>query len=105
MNHDFHNSKSGKIITSKAKNQILVKALAYAWRYQKLYDKGMSIDQIRIQEYKAQRTIYKYMSLNFLSPNIISSILEGNLPKHVDLQYLFKVAAEVDLIKQEKMFS
>ncbi|MCV6599753.1 MAG: hypothetical protein OIF36_04705 [Alphaproteobacteria bacterium] len=67
---------NGKQILTKSEHAShLIKAMSYAWRYKKLYETGMSLEHIRKQENKAPRTIYKYLSLAYLSPNIMSNIL------------------------------
>ncbi|MBO7053247.1 MAG: hypothetical protein J6W27_02315 [Alphaproteobacteria bacterium] len=93
-------------IHTKAENaQILTKALAFGWKYKKQYEAGVPVDQIKREEHRADRTVYKYMNLAYLSPKIISDILEGEVPTHVNLQTLFGIAQKyADFDKQEKLF-
>lgn len=45
------------------------------------------------------------MNLAYLSPKIISDILEGEVPTHVNLQTLFGIAQKyADFDKQESAF-
>jgi len=63
------------------------------------------VEQIRRNEHRADRTVYKYMNLAYLSPRIIGDILEGEVPAHVNLQTLFKIAERYsDFNKQETAF-
>lgn len=96
----------GKIImTKKENNHGLIKALAYGWRYKKLYEKGLSIAKIRMQEHKTERTIYKYLNLAYLSPKIVNNIMESKVPGHIDLQKLFHISSKyVDFKSQEEQF-
>ncbi|MCQ2599503.1 MAG: hypothetical protein MJ187_03980 [Alphaproteobacteria bacterium] len=93
-------------IHTKTENaQILTKALAFGWKYKKQYEAGVPVDQIKRTEHRADRTVYKYMNLAYLSPKIISNILEGEVPSHVNLQTLFKIAERYsDFGKQENVF-
>ena len=66
---------------------------------------GIPVDQIKRTEHRADRTVYKYMNLAYLSPKIIGDILEGEVPSHVNLQTLFKIAERYsDFGKQENVF-
>lgn len=81
-----------------------MRALAYSWRYKNMYERGMTIEEITKTEHKAERTIYKYMALAYLSPKIVTDIMDATAPA-VDLQTLFAIAAKyVDFKKQEKEF-
>lgn len=85
--------------------QILIKALAYAWKYKKEYENGVGIKTIAKNEQRDQRTIYKYLSLAYLSPRIINDIMDSKIPPHVNLQTLFQIASKhEDFVKQEGMF-
>jgi hypothetical protein len=66
---------------------------------------GISVDRIREQEHTAQRTVYKYLNLAYLSPRIINSIMESMIPDGSNLQKLFHIAETYpDFDKQEKEF-
>lgn len=73
-------------------HHLIVRAFAYAWRYKKLYEKGMSIDNIMKQEKMTKRTIYKYLNLAYLSPKIVNQLLDGTLI--INLQKLFEIASK-----------
>ena len=95
----------GRNILQKSENaRELIKALSYGWKYRKLYDVGVTIDQIKSDEHARERTVYKYLNLSYLSPNIISSILDSNIQHSINLQTLFDISSEVDFVKQENMF-
>jgi hypothetical protein len=66
---------------------------------------GLSVRRIGEDEHKADRTIYRYLDLNFLSPNIVNDIMESNVPPHVNLQALFDIASKYsDFNDQEKAY-
>jgi DNA invertase Pin-like site-specific DNA recombinase len=96
----------GKTIVTKSENaQGLIKALAYGWKYRKMYEDGIQVDEIKKQEKMTGRTIYKYLDLAYLSPRIVNNIMESNVPSGIGLQDLFKIAAtNHDFSKQENAF-
>lgn len=95
----------GNNILAIKENKIgLMRALAYGWRYKNLYEQGLTIEEITKTEHKAERTIYKYMALAYLSPKIVTDIMNSTAPV-VDLQTLFTLAAKhVNFREQEKEF-
>lgn len=96
----------GKSIITKSEYPLhLIKALAIGWRYNNMLKTGMSVDRIREQEHTAQRTVYKYLNLAYLSPKIINSIMDSMIPDGLNLQKLFQIAdAYPDFVEQEKVF-
>ena len=93
------------MLTKKENNLGLIKALSYGWRYKVQYEKGMSIAKIRKQEQKTERTIYKYLNLAYLSPNIVRDIMDSRVPDYIDLQELFRIAStHADFSAQESAF-
>lgn len=81
-----------------------MRTLAYGWRYKSMFERGITIEQITKTEHKAERTIYKYLALAYLSPKIVSDIMDATAPL-VDLQPLFiLVAKHVNFKEQEKEF-
>lgn len=92
------------ILTVKENNIGLMRALAYGWRYKKMYERSLTIEEITKAEHKAERTIYKYMALAYLSPKIVTDIMDATAPA-IDLQSLFTIAAKhMDFKEQEKEF-
>ncbi len=95
----------GKQILTKSENaNHLIKAISYAWRYRKMYEQGLSIDTIRDNEHKGIRSIYQYLTTSYLSPNIVSNILDSNVPKGINLRILFNISREPNFEKQEELF-
>jgi hypothetical protein len=94
-----------KFVTVAENSNNLIKALAIGWRYQKMAASGLSVRRIGEDEHKADRTIYRYLDLNFLSPNIVNAIMESQVPPHVNLQALFDIASKYsDFNDQEKAY-
>ena len=84
--------------------RLIIRALAYAWKFKKLYEKGLSTDDIAKQEKMSKRTIYKYLNLTYLSPRIINQLLDGTLT--INLQTLFEIASKnLSFDEQEKMLA
>jgi len=84
-------------------HHLIVRAFAYAWRYKKLYEKGLNIDNIMKQEKMTKRTIYKYLNLAYLSPKIVNQLLDGTLI--INLQKLFEIASKkLSFEEQDNIF-
>ena len=47
-------------------------------------------------------TIYKYLSLAYLSPRIIGAIMDSNVPTHVNLQTLFGIASKHEGFREQE---
>ncbi len=97
-----YNGNEKSILTKTENASTLVRALAYGWRYKKLYEKGMPIQRIMKQEKIADRTVYKYLNLAYLSPVIINHIMDGNEEIRVDLQDLFSIASSCSTFKEQE---
>lgn len=84
-------------------NRLIVRAFAYVWRYKKLYEKGVRMEDIMKQEKMTKRTIYKYLNLAYLSPKIVNQFLNGTLT--INLQTLFDIASKnLNFEEQEIIF-
>ena len=107
-NNHLTNKYIGKgkmMISVTENNNNLIKALSVGWRYGKMSIEGMSVRKIQAAEQKGDRTIYRYLNLNYLSPNIVNDIMESRTPAHVNLQMLFEIASKyTDFKDQEKAF-
>ena len=84
---------------------MLIKALAYGWKYKKAYESGIGVKALAATENRDQRTIYKYLNLAYLSPRIINDIMDSKIPSHINLQTLFQIASRYDnFAEQERVF-
>ena len=84
---------------------MLIKALAYGWKYKKAYETGIGVKALATTEKRDQRTIYKYLNLAYLSPRIINDIMDSKIPPHINLQTLFQIASKYeDFAEQERVF-
>jgi len=94
-----------KLITISGNNTNLIKALSVGWRYGKIMDEGKSVRQIGTKEKRADRTIYRYLNLNYFSPNIVNSVMDSEVPAHINLNTLFEMASKYpDFKDQERAF-
>ena len=67
----------------------LIKALGKAYKWQKMLEKdGLTIKSIAQKESVTPSYVGRMLRLNFLSPSIVTSILEGTQPKTLKLQDL-----------------
>jgi hypothetical protein len=104
INHR-HDGCERELLTRDENAMILTKALAYGWKYKREYESGASAPQIAENEKRDIRTIYKYLNLAYLSPRIITDIMDGRIPSGTNLQTLFGIASKHErFTDQEKMF-
>lgn len=96
---------SRDLLTKTENATMLIKALAYGWKYKKAYESGIGVKALAATENRDQRTIYKYLNLAYLSPRIINDIMDSKIPPHINLQTLFQIASKYeDLADQEREF-
>ena len=92
LSSNTYNAGKVGLMSVNDNNRLIVRAFAYAWRYKKLYESGMPTNEIAKQENISKRTIYKYLNIAYLSPNLVNQLLDGTMS--IPLQKLFKVASE-----------
>jgi hypothetical protein len=84
----------GEIVpTSKPQpDGTLVKALARAWRWQRMLDEGVYISVSEIAEAEGIGSSYvsRVLRLTLLAPDIIENIFEGRIPGRASLAHLVK---------------
>ncbi|MDD3668928.1 MAG: hypothetical protein PHX68_01380 [Alphaproteobacteria bacterium] len=91
-------------MTINDNQQSIVRAMAYAWKYRKIYEQDGDVKGIMESEKMGKRTVYKYLNLAYLSPRIINEIMDGQ--KSINLQELFTIASKHhDPAEQEQAFS
>lgn len=100
-----HGGLEVELLTMGDNAQMLIKALSYGWKYKRDYENGVGIKTIAKNEQRDQRTIYKYLNLAYLSPRIITDIMNNDIPTGMNLQKLIRLASKYDNFKdQEKAF-
>ena len=92
LSSNTYNAGKVGLMSVNDNNRLIVRAFAYAWRYKKLYESGMSTDTIAEQEHISKRTIYKYLNLAYLSPKLVNQLLAGII--NIPLQTVFEVASK-----------
>ncbi len=102
LSSNVYNAEKIGLMSINDNNRLIVRALAYAWKFKKLYEKGLSTDDIAKQEKMSKRTIYKYLNLAYLSPRIINQLLDGTLT--INLQKLFEIASKHDMFEKQERF-
>lgn len=104
LSSNVYNAGKVGLMSVNDNNRLIVRAFAYAWKFKKLYEKGVKMEDIMKQEKMTKRTIYKYLNLAYLSPKIVNQLLNGTLT--INLQTLFEVASKnLSFEEQEKMLS
>lgn len=102
LSSNVYNAGKVGLMSINDNNRLIVRAFAYAWRYKKLYEKGIRMEDIMKQEKMTKRTIYKYLNLAYLSPRIVNQLLSGTLT--INLQALFDIASKnLSFEEQEKL--
>ena len=104
INH--RNAGCSRDLLTKTENAtMLIKALAYGWKYKKAYESGIGVKALASTGKRDQRTIYKYLNLAYLSPRIINDIMDSKIPPHINLQTLFQITSKYeDFADQERVF-
>ena len=83
----------------------MINALAKAYKWQKQMDKyGLNITQLAGKENISDRYISRILKLNYLSPDIATSILEGKQPKDLRLEDLTRKAIPALWEEQKSLF-
>ena len=100
-----HGGLEVELLTMDDNAQMLIKALSYGWKYKRDYENSVGIKTIAKNEQRDQRTIYKYLNLAYLSPRIITDIMNNDIPTGMNLQKLIRLASKYDdFKKQEQVF-
>jgi hypothetical protein len=60
------------------------------------HERGLNVTEMEKNERKNKRTIYKYLNLAYISPNITSAIMDREAPAHVNFQTLFGIASKYE---------
>ncbi len=101
LSSNVYNAGKVGLMSVNDNNHLIVRAFAYAWKFKKLYEKGIRMEDIMKQEKMTKRTIYKYLNLAYLSPKLVNQLLNGTLI--INLQTLFDVASKnLSFEEQEK---
>lgn len=92
LSSNTYNAGKTGLMSVNDNNRLIVRAFAYAWRYKRLYERGITTDDIAKQEHISKRTIYKYLNLAYLSPELVNQLLDGTI--NIPLQKLFEMVTK-----------
>lgn len=92
LSSNVYNAGKVGLMSVNDNNRLIIRAFAYAWKFKKLYERGIRMEDIIKQEKMTKRTIYKYLNLAYLSPKIVNQLLSGTLT--INLQALFDIASK-----------
>lgn len=102
LSSNVYNAGKVGLMSVNDNNRLIVRAFAYAWKFKKLYERGIRMEDIMKQEKMTKRTIYKYLNLAYLSPRIVNQLLNGTLT--INLQTLFDISSKnLSFDEQEKL--
>ena len=83
---------SCNILTIRQINESLVRGLAKGWHLKKLLEQGMTTQEWEKASGMNKRTFARYLNLCYLSPKIVTDILEYRNPKKFTLRALMDLA-------------
>ena len=99
----LQNGTARNILTVRQLNESLVRALARGWQLKKISERGEGMRVLEKEVHMTKRTISRYINLCYLSPRIVSDILEYKNPASLTLRELMNLAeGHVDFEKQEQ---
>lgn len=85
----YNGGKTG-LITISENNHLIVRAFATAWKFKEVYERTGSLEEVVKTEKTSWRSLYRYLNLAYLSPNIVNDAMSGKLKCSVD--DLFKMS-------------
>ena len=98
-----YQSNSKTIMSKSEMNESLIRAISIGWLYRKQYEKGETMDNLRKRMNVRRRTVYKYLSLGYLSPKIINDIMKNKIPKKLTVNKLIEIASKSMNFKDQKI--
>ena len=102
VNTVFDKSMNG-VLTMTENNHLIVKAFTYAFKYRKMYEETGNTDTILESENITWRTLYKYLTLAYLSPRVVNALMSGKLK--IPLRDLYdKATKHQEFEDQERLF-
>ena len=91
------------ILTGRQLNESLVRGLSRGWQLKRLLEKGKSLRECEAASGMNKRTFARYLNLCYLSPKIVTDILEYRNPRNISLKELMTLAeGETAFGEQEK---
>lgn len=101
----LQNGTANNILTVRQLNESLVRGLARAWQCKKMIGSGMTSREWEKASGMNKRTFARYLNLCYLSPKIVTDILEYRNPRNMSLKELMTLASEaINFEKQEKIW-
>ena len=93
------------ILTVRQLNESLVRGLACRWQLKRLLERGKPLRECE-KASGNKRTFARYLNLCYLSPRIVTDILEYKNPPNMILRELMNLAeGNMDFAAQEKAWS
>ena len=99
----LQNGTARNILTVRQLNESLVRGLARGWQLKKMIEKGLPTREWEKASGMNKRTFARYLNLCYLSPKIVTDILEYRNPRNMSLKDIMNLAeGNVDFVAQEK---
>lgn len=101
----LRNGSARNILTIRQLNESLVRGIARGWQLKKRMEQGLNIRELEQEQHMTKRTIMRYINLCYLSPRIVTDILEYKNPANLTLREFMNLAeGQVDFEKQEEIW-
>ena len=99
----LRNGSARNILTVRQLNESLVRGLARGWQLKRLLERCKPLRECEKASGMNKRTFARYLNLCYLSPKIVTDILEYRNPRNISLKELMTLAeGETGFSKQEK---
>ncbi len=99
----LQNGSARNILTVRQLNESLVRGLARGWQLKRLLERCKPLRECEKASGMNKRTFARYLNLCYLSPKIVTDILEYRNPRNISLKELMTLAeGETGFSKQEK---
>jgi len=90
-----YNTNHRGLMTVVENNHLIVRAFAKAWKCKELYEKTGNLEEVIKTESMSWRSIYRYLNLAYLSPNIINEVMSGK--RNCSVDELFRISQKIIL--------
>ena len=87
----LQNGTARNILTVRQLNESLVRGLSRGWQLKRLLEKGKSLRECEAASGMNKRTFARYLNLCYLSPKIVTDILEYRNPRNITLRELMNL--------------
>lgn len=74
-------------ITVSQNNHLIMHAIVTAFKYRKIYERTGAITEIMQSDKVSNRTVYRYLDIAYMNPDILNEIMDGRRSCTIDELY------------------